>query len=295
MRPESSLLTDPRAATTRGSCRLCGGEAAPHARRSDVALLRCARCGFVSGFPTASVPTDVRYQHLYAGQPAPAPEARYHEWLAHAERRVGTGRMLEIGAGAGALVSVARRRGWVVDATEVSASAVQRLTQTGARVHVGDLDDARYPDGAFDLVACLEVIEHLPSPARCLRETARIVRPGGLLLLTTPNYHGLSRRLLGVRWRVIDPEHLAYFTPRTLGEALRLAGYREVRVKARSLDLSTWRRGRGDRVAAFDPHASARIRDGVESSILLRAAKHAVNAALGLTGLGDSLLSWARR
>ena len=132
------------------------------------------------------------------------------------------------------------------------------------------------------------------STSPILKELARVTRAGGLLLLTTPNFGGLSRRWLGLGWRVVDPEHLGYFTARTLARALTEAGYGRVRTRARSLDISTWRRGRG-RVAAFDPHAAARVRDGVQSSATLRAAKEAVNVVLGATGLGDTLLTWARR
>src|SRR5207247_853425 len=113
--------------------------------------------------------------------------------------------------------------------------------------------------------------------------------------LTTPNFGGLSRRWLGLGWRVVNPEHLGYFTARTLARALRDAGYGRVRMYTRSLDISTWLRRRGGQVAAFDPHAAARVRDGVQSSATLRMAKEAVNVVLSATGLGDTLLTWARR
>jgi hypothetical protein len=116
--------------------------------------------------------------------------------------------------------------------------------------------------------------------------------------MSTPNFNGLSRRWLGARWRVVEPGHLGYFTPRTLRSALRRAGYAHPSVRSRSLDISTWResaaKGRAG-VASFDPHASARLRDSVQSHPLLRTAKESVNTMLGLTGCGDSLLVWARR
>jgi SAM-dependent methyltransferase len=163
-------------------------------------------------------------------------------------------------------------------------------------VFAGDVAAARYADAQFDLVVSVEVLEHLPAPLTHLREVSRITRPGGLLLLTTPNFNGLSRRLLGMRWRVIDPEHLGYLTPLTVSRLLREVGYRQVQVRPRSLDLLSWRRGTGpDGAGRFDPHASARLRDTVEGSRVLRPAKAIVNGVLQMTGLGDSLLVWARR
>lgn len=282
-----------RAAVT---CRLCGGETALVGDRGDVALHRCRRCGFVSGRPASLEAPGRHYEGYYCGAPPPAPERRYEEWLARAEREVGRGRLLEIGAGSGGFVRVALRRGWSVDATEVSGSGLERLRETGARVFAGDLASAAYADAAFDLVVSLEVVEHLPDPLPHLRETCRVLRRGGLLLLTTPNFEGLSRRWIGLRWRVVDPEHMGYFTPRTLKKVLQDAGYGRVSVRSRSLDVSTWKTAvQGNGVARFDPEASARLRDRVESSPWLRVAKEAVNVALGVTGMGDSLLAWAQR
>jgi SAM-dependent methyltransferase len=212
------------------------------------------------------------------------------------EAAVPRGRLLEVGAGAGGFVRVALARGWKVEATEVSQTGLEALRQTGASVFAGDVAEAGYAEGAFDCVVSLEVLEHLPSPQAHLDELARITRPRGLLLLTTPNFDGLTRRVLRLRWRVVDPEHLGYFTPRTLRRALRAAGYSRAQVSTRSLDVCAWRRPPpGSAVRGFDPQASAQLRDRVESSGPLRLAKDAVNLSLRLTSLGDSLLAWAHR
>jgi SAM-dependent methyltransferase len=193
-------------------------------------------------------------------------------------------------------VRIALSRGWKVDATEVSESGLRALRETGATVFAGDLAAAQYGTAQFDLVVSLEVLEHLPAPLSHLREMGRVTRPGGLLILTTPNFQGLSRRLLGMRWRVIDPEHLGYFTPTILSRLLHEVGYTTVRVTSRSLDVLSWRRGCGPMgIALFDPHASARLRDTVEDSRILRLGKSMVDAMLRASGLGDSLLAWARR
>jgi 2-polyprenyl-3-methyl-5-hydroxy-6-metoxy-1,4-benzoquinol methylase len=279
------------------TCRLCGGRTSPVGARPELALVRCQVCDFVSGIPVETRSAEHVYADYYHGAvlTAPAPEARYDEWLECAERQLPKGRLLEIGAGSGGFVQVALRRGWSVDATEISSSGLQQLAATGARVFAGDLQEAHYPDAAFDLVVSLEVLEHLPAPAAHMGEIARVLRPGGLLLLTTPNFNGLSRRLLGLRWRVIDPEHLGYFTPRTLTRALRSAGLREPRVRARTLDITTWRRAPQGGTVRFDPQRAAALRDGINASGALRRAKEGLNVVLGALGCGDSLLAWAQR
>lgn len=277
-------------------CRICGAATGVWSDRGDVRLHRCASCGFVSGRASRSVPAEERYENYYSHPAAPSPEARYQEWLALAEAAVGRGRLLEVGAGSGGFVRTAVARGWEVDATEISRSALDGLRAAGAAVFTGDVAAARYPDRRFDMVVSLEVIEHLSDPTAHLAELCRVTRAGGLLLLTTPNFDGLSRRLLGVRWRVIDPEHFGYFTPSTLWCAVRRAGYRDVRVTSRSLDVLSWRRGAGPAGArAFEPHTSARLRDSIQGSAVLSFGKTVVNSALRLTKLGDSLFLWARR
>jgi SAM-dependent methyltransferase len=263
--------------------------------RADLSLHSCRNCGFVSGLPSQVLSVSEQYAHYYNGAAPPAPDARYHDWLSRVERTVGVGRLVEVGAGRAGFVRVALARGWAVSATEVSLSGLEELRRTRAHVFAGDVTEANYPDGCFDLVVSLEVVEHLPSPMQHLREFYRITRPGGLLLLTTPNLQGLSGRSLGMRWRVVTPEHLGYFCPRTLRRALEHVGYRHVRVGSRSLDVSTWRASTRSATPRFDPNASAALRDAVEGSPVLRWSKEAVNAVLRATGLGDSLLAWGRR
>jgi SAM-dependent methyltransferase len=273
------------------ACRLCGSSTRPLGHGADVALFRCRQCRFVTGVPQNSQPSDGYYAGYHAATAPPDPVARYEEWLRFAEARVGRGRLLEIGAGRGGFVRAALGRNWSAHATELSQVGLRALRALGATAFGGDIVDARYPDGHFDLVVSLEVLEHLPAPLKHLREVCRVTRPGGLLLLTTPNFGGLSRRMFGLRWRAVAGEHLGYFEPRTLAAALRNVGYARADVRSRSLDLSTWRAGSPS--ATFDEHASARLRDAVEGRTTLRLAKGLVNTLLGLTGLGDSLLVWA--
>jgi len=284
------------AAETPLVCRLCGRSASIFASREDLGLLHCHDCGFVSGAPPRLSPVAEQYRHYYEAAIPAAPDRRYEEWLAEAESALGRGRLLEVGAGSGAFTRVALRRGWTVDATEISASGLRLLRETGATVHAGDLAALRLPAAMFDLVVSLEVVEHLAEPGAHLEELGRLTRPGGLLLLTTPNFGGLSRRLLGMRWRVIDPEHLGYFTAATLGRALERAGFTRVSVRSRTLDVTTWRSAlRGKKPSRFDPHSAAAARDRLDGSRILSAVKDAVNALLRVTRLGDTLLAWAVR
>jgi SAM-dependent methyltransferase len=108
-------------------------------------------------------------------------------------------------------------------------------------VHTGTLESQEFPDQAFDVVTMWEVIEHLPDPRTTLAEVWRILRPGGRLVLSTPDAGSLAARLSGRRWlgwRKV-PEHVFFFDRTNLDRLLDQSGFRPVRHRYASLTVST--------------------------------------------------------
>ncbi|CAB4244471.1 2-polyprenyl-3-methyl-5-hydroxy-6-metoxy-1, 4-benzoquinol methylase [Methylacidimicrobium sp. AP8] len=105
------------------------------------------------------------------------------------------GRHLDVGSGSGELIR-RLRAGW--QGTSFGCDYTSEwMRLPGQKVEVVDLDKAPlpYPDSFFDAVSCTEVIEHLEDYRRLLREIFRVLRPGGLLVLSTPNILNLKSRL----------------------------------------------------------------------------------------------------
>src|SRR5262245_34340707 len=98
--------------------------------------------------------------------------------------------VLDVGAGDGRYLGYFQSRlsGALVIGCEVSLTRAQRMRAKGFRVVVAQAEQLPFRDGAFDLVTLVEVLEHTQSPARSLEEVRRILRRGGRLALTTPNY-----------------------------------------------------------------------------------------------------------
>ena len=91
----------------------------------------------------------------------------------------------------------------------------------------GDADRrAGLPENAFDVVTQFGYIEHEWQPLAGLRAAYRVLKPGGVTLIKTPNYASWNRRVMGMDWCGYHiPAHCNYFTPETLAKMLRRAGF----------------------------------------------------------------------
>jgi 2-polyprenyl-3-methyl-5-hydroxy-6-metoxy-1,4-benzoquinol methylase len=157
-------------------------------------------------------------------------------------------RVLEIGCGRGGFscwLAGQSKPPCELTAADFSDTAVTMGREFGRRKcldnitwRVADIQELPFADANFDTAISCETIEHVPDPAKAVRELARVLRPGGRLLLTTPNYFstiGLWRLYLPLRGRRFSEcgQPINQFTliPRTLGW-LRRAGLRVTAVDA---------------------------------------------------------------
>lgn len=164
-------------------------------------------------------------------------------WRAHGPRE-GPPRLLDVGCGAGFLLDAARELGWAVQGVELSPfAAEQAQRELGLPVFQGELGEAQFPAGHFDIVVMRELLEHVPDPLGLLREARRVLRGDGVLFVQVPNdLDGVRMRLWRRVWWMIPPLHLYYFDRGTLGAFLERAGFRVVRWGTwGSLGLDLWR------------------------------------------------------
>lgn len=140
------------------------------------------------------------------------------------------GRLLDVGASFGHFLAEARSR-FTATGIEVSPSAVAWARRTfDVDVKVGsiyELGDQLSDRGAFDVVTCWDVVEHLEHPASALERLRRCLAPKGRLFLSTPDAGSLVARLMGSRWHYLDPvQHLNLFSRANLARLLDAAGFR---------------------------------------------------------------------
>jgi len=167
--------------------------------------------------------------------------ARSEASLVALERLRRPGSLLDVGFGPGFLLEAARRRGWRSTGVDPSPFSVARARERGLDVHQGLLEDLHLPAGSFDAITLMQVIEHVVDPHALLSECMRLLRPGGALVVATPNPVSLLARVKREGFNYwIPPVHCVWYTPRALRRVLRRAGYRPARVttwSARTLAL----------------------------------------------------------
>jgi SAM-dependent methyltransferase len=236
-------------------CDACGGRdrVAVHALRRGH-IVRCTACGFQFISPRAE-PAWQQARLQYRGDRDVVDSTRLRIAFDPEALNGGPGRSLDVGCSTGALLVEARSRGWTVNGIEMGHASTTHARGLGLDIHRGSLYDAPPPAQPLDAVAFLEVIEHVESPREALRRLAGWIRPGGLLLLSTPNYDALYRRWFGAGWWVVncEDEHIMLFDPRTLQAALKAAGFTPLQTQIRGLDLvGMWRQRRGGAAAKAD-------------------------------------------
>jgi ubiquinone/menaquinone biosynthesis C-methylase UbiE len=116
------------------------------------------------------------------------PTHRYkHQLISPILHRLAGMTVLDIGCGAGDFSQAVIDNGGTVYPLDVSLSAAQRtLARCEALPAVASAEDLPYRDGIFDAVLCLDVLEHCEADARAAAEVARVLKPGGVLIVTVP-------------------------------------------------------------------------------------------------------------
>ncbi len=234
------------AETTHVPCNLCGADDA-EVLYDGLPVVRCRRCGLVYVQPQpsdealAAVYTEAyftrptqRGERAYVGNRAGL-ERFFDGRLRRLERLVRPGRLLEVGSNLGFLLHVARRKGWQAVGLELSEfAAAYAREQLGVDVRALRLDEAGFEPMAFDAVVMRDLLEHVRDPRATLTEAHRVLRPGGVLALSMPNFGCANAGLAGPAWRHLHVEqHLYQFTPGTLRRLLGECGFEVVEMTSR--------------------------------------------------------------
>lgn len=143
------------------------------------------------------------------------------------------GKLLDVGCGTGLYLHAFQRLGWEAYGVEISAAVAEETRRRlGLKVISGVLEDAKFPDGTFDVVTLIHVLEHLLDPVATLHEVCRILKSGGMALMAVPNFRSVAALIFRSRWFPLEvPRHFCQLTPDTVGAMLaRVKGLEMVKV-----------------------------------------------------------------
>lgn len=277
------------------NCLICGSNLLQSLRRYHaIHLVQCGSCSFVF---SQTIPSEKELVDLYSSYGrddylSPVTIKRFHEILDRLEKFRKTNRMIDVGCGIGYFLEAAKERGWDVYGTEYTDEAVAICRSKGIKMQQGKLNASNYESASFDVLISIEVIEHINNPSEEVEHFSRIVRPGGAVYLTTPNFNSISRLLLKEKWNVLSyPEHLCYYTPRTIQHLFSRHGFRKMKTETTGISIS-----RIQSSVTHTPEQSVSptskdeaLRKTLESNKLLMLLKSLANKMLTIFGTGDSL------
>lgn len=146
--------------------------------------------------------------------------------------RVPKGRFLDIGCGPGNLLKVALARGWEAVGVEISDWAAEQGRREGLNILNMTLPAAGFPSDSFQAASMFDVLEHLPDPGRYLAEVYRILSPGGVLVVETPNINGFfARHVYKEKSDLVKPRaHICLYTPESIRKLFAAAPFTDVRI-----------------------------------------------------------------
>jgi 2-polyprenyl-3-methyl-5-hydroxy-6-metoxy-1,4-benzoquinol methylase len=215
----------------------------------------CENCGLVFLNPQHS---EEDYDRFYSNQPtSPVKSADYIKQnynnikkltdlrdfiLANADRSAISGlpKLLDIGCGHGAFLYCFKDSGFELFGLEPGEGAAKfAREELGLKIYESMLDDNSLPSEEFDIITALALIEHVNDPLDALKKIRRLLRPGGYLFLTTPDFKTMVlRRGISNFFKFV---HTFYFTETTLGSLMEQAGFKVLKswTKPPSLKHST--------------------------------------------------------
>lgn len=194
-------------------------------------VYQCSSCGV--GF-TPHTLTSADLISFYSRQPEDreyleeekARRYTFSRVLKRLERSgVSKGRILDYGAGPGLFLAEAKKAGFEVFGIEASKWARDHAKASYGIDMLESGRESELQKNSFDVATLFDVIEHVIDPEALIQKVQGFLKPGGILILTTPRFESLTRKVLKQKWYFLFPAHIWYFTRKSLTTTLEKNGF----------------------------------------------------------------------
>lgn len=230
------------------ACAACGGRVHPWFKRFGFDYFRCQLCGTADTDPIPKERQIKAYYHrkfqrgnyLLLRHYASEYRSIYQQFadvilnrLSEENTTLRRKKILDVGCFTGEFLELMRERGASVYGTELQKEAVKIAeSKFPDRIIQADIGTKHFPRLRFDIVTYLGLIEHVTDPHQLLESTVKLIKPGGLLVIQTPDCGSWLAQILGKWWPPLVPiEHIHVFS--ALGIKLLLAshGFTDIRIR----------------------------------------------------------------
>jgi SAM-dependent methyltransferase len=191
-------------------------------------------------------------------------------------------RLLDVGCATGFFIRAAQDAGWIASGVEANPFQADFARQAGLDVRNETIEETTFPEESFDAVTLFEIIEHVKQPMAILRKAHRLLKPGGMVFLYTPNFDCASRLIMGLDAHFIwASNHLTYFTIPTLAGAIERAGFDVAHAETQGLDIE-------DMIWYFEE-------TGRHDMGFARSFRHQLQFLINGSGWGKNIRMYARK
>jgi 2-polyprenyl-3-methyl-5-hydroxy-6-metoxy-1,4-benzoquinol methylase len=157
------------------------------------------------------------------------------------QRYTKKGRLLDIGVGTGLFMEIAQKKGFEVFGLDVSSYAIKTVgkrmkIKSEKKLVVSELTEKTYASNYFDVINMRHSIEHVSDPEKLLKNVYKILKPGGIVAIATPNSFGWHAKLfkeLWPHWSV--PYHIQFFSKKSLEIVVKKSGFTILKSKTEEL------------------------------------------------------------
>jgi len=232
-------------------CEICGFDTKLWGEKAGFEVLKCASCGYGFVYPRPSLEELARFYGQEDSTPvqsakmqryrAEIPPWKEPKQIMQKLRSMGLdkGKLLDIGAGFGWCTEYFHEHGFAVTPLEPNPLTSKKIEEKTGLIVIRDFFENWTPEesliGTFDVIIAMQVIEHVLNPQFLFQKSHDLLRQGGVLVVSTPNFNSLLIKVLKAReGHICPPEHLNFFTLKSLRLLGKRYGYRFVQGYTRS-------------------------------------------------------------